>query len=101
MAANLQAVEPPGRLISVELDCTCAFQQTLENDPTLEAGQGSTNAVVDATTEGDVATWQATMEVDVIGLWECRGITIGGTPEQKHGRPSGDVYVTEFGVRRG
>jgi hypothetical protein len=100
VAANLQAVEPPRRLISVELDCTCSLEQTLENDLSLETGQGSTNAVVDAATEGDMATWQATMEVDVIGLRKHRGVSIGGSPKEKHSRPCRDVRVTKFGVLR-
>jgi len=57
--------------------------------------------MVDTATEGDVATWQATIEIDVVRLWECCGIPIRGGPEEKNGRPSGNVHVTEFGVLRG
>ena len=93
MAPNLQAVEPPGRLVAVEFDRTRALEQALQHDLALQPGQGSTDAVVDAAAEGHVAPGQATMEVDGIGLWECRGVPIGGSPEQQHGRPRRDGYV--------
>jgi hypothetical protein len=98
VATNLQAIEPPGELIGVEFDRTCALEEAPENDLTLQPGQRSTHAVVDASSEGDVAARQATMQVDDVGMRECSRVPIGGAPEKKHGRPRRDRDTTEFGV---
>ena len=42
----------------------------------------------------------ATMEIDGIRLWKYRRISIGGSPEQEHGRLRRDRHVPELGVLR-
>lgn len=100
MAANLQTVEPPRRPISVDGDRTGAIEQAFEHHLCLQSGQRGANAMVDAPAERNVATGQATTEVDVIWLWECRGVPVGGSPEEEHRRPSRDVAATEFDIFR-
>src|SRR5712692_9320946 len=83
VASDEEARDPPGRLFGVEGDAAGAFEQHGEHDPSLEAGEGRADAVVDATPERDVAARRWPIEDDLIRPFVFGGISVGGAPKQQ------------------
>ena len=60
--------------------------ELVEDDAGLELAEVSTEAVVQAATEGDVLIGVGTVQIEAIGLGEDRGVAVGrGEPEEQPG----------------
>jgi hypothetical protein len=85
LAADKKAVDPHGWHRLVERDGVGPVEQDAQYDVGFEASQGSTDAVVDPTTECQMAFQDAPLEVDVVGVVAPIGVPVGRTPERDHG----------------
>ena len=84
MAPHHEALDPPGCLVGVERDAPGLFEQLREYDPALEAGEGRTDAKVDATAEREVVTRHLPIEDYLVGTLVFGGVPVGGTPKEQH-----------------
>jgi hypothetical protein len=100
MTAYEQAVDPHGWHRLVERDGVRSLEEGAQYDVCLEASEGGTDAVVDATSERDMAFEDAPLEVDVVGVVAAIGVTVGRTPERDHGGSGGNGDSAESGVPR-
>src|SRR5665213_318117 len=77
VAPDHKAVGPPGRVFGVKGDAASAFEQHAEDDARFDSGEGCSNAMVDAAPERHVASWNWSLEVDLVGSFEHGGVAVG------------------------
>ena len=93
MTSDQEAVDPSGWLVGVQRDAAGALEKHGEHDSCLQAGEGSTNAVVDVTSERHVAARPT--EDDLIWAFEHRGISVSGAPEQQDRCAGRNIHTTK------
>lgn len=86
-----------GCMFRGDLERGGAGQEGVQREFGFEAGEGGTDAEVDAFAEGEVIAGSA-VEADLVGVEEDCGVSVGGTPEQEQVTTCGEGDIAEGGV---
>ena len=69
-----------------------------EHDPRLQPGECGSETEVRAFAEGHVTLPAGTVQPELVGIFEVRGVTIGRSPQQQQARTRVEVHTAQCGV---